>query len=123
MSGEPANVIYLSKPKRFLLEEARKLLPQVREITELAMQESEPWILKLQDETLSQEEREQVSKDLRERLDGWAGEIAKLGAVAKGLWLVDFDSGSGYYCWRYDETDLTFFHGYDEGFSGRTPIQ
>ena len=52
----------------------------------------------------------------------WAEKIMQLGAEPKGLWLVDFDSGSGYYCWRYPEADVGFFHGYDDGYSGRVPI-
>jgi hypothetical protein len=46
-----------------------------------------------------------------------------LGLEVKGLWLVDFDNGSGYYCWRWPEEDLAYFHGYDEGFDGRVRIQ
>jgi hypothetical protein len=41
----------------------------------------------------------------------------------KGLWLVDFDSGSGCYCWQWPEQRLEFYHGYDEGFAGRARIQ
>ena len=40
-----------------------------------------------------------------------------------GLGLIDFDNGSGYYCWRWPETDLAYFHGYEEGFGGRIRIQ
>jgi hypothetical protein len=46
-----------------------------------------------------------------------------LGLEVKGLWLVDFDNGSGYFCWKWPEEKLEFFHGYDEGFQGRTRIQ
>ena len=46
-----------------------------------------------------------------------------LGLDVKGLWLVDFDNGSGYYCWRWPETELAYFHGYEEGFAGRVRIQ
>ena len=53
----------------------------------------------------------------------WAREILSLGVVIKGLWLVDFDSGAGYYCWKYPEPSLEYFHGYEEGFSGRLPLQ
>jgi len=27
--------------------------------------------------------------------------MMRRGLEVKGLWLVDFDNGSGYYCWRY----------------------
>ena len=52
-----------------------------------------------------------------------AREMEALGLEVKGLWLVDFDSGGGFYCWRWPEPALAHFHTYDEGFDGRTPIQ
>src|SRR5207245_11500308 len=52
----------------------------------------------------------------------WAQDVMALGLEVKGLWLVDFDSGSGYYCWQYPEEGLQFFHTYEEGFRGRTRI-
>ena len=45
-----------------------------------------------------------------------------LGIVVKGLWLVDFDNGEGYYCWKYPEPAIRHYHGYDEGFAGRMKI-
>jgi hypothetical protein len=36
---------------------------------------------------------------------------------------VDFDNGGGYYCWCYPEETVAHYHGYDDGFSGRTRIQ
>ncbi len=53
----------------------------------------------------------------------WARDIEALGVEVKGPWLVDFDCGSGYYCWRWPEEKLEFFHGYEDGFAGRTRIQ
>jgi hypothetical protein len=46
-----------------------------------------------------------------------------LGVEVKGLWLVDFDNGSGYYCWQWPEEGLEYFHGYEEGFEARSRIQ
>lgn len=65
--------------------------------------------------------------DVQARIDEivteWAQAIIAKGVEVKGLWLVDFDSGSGYYCWRYPETGLHFFHSHEDGFRGRMPIQ
>ena len=52
----------------------------------------------------------------------WAESILAMGVEVKGLWLVDFDSGAGYYCWRHPEPALEYFHGYDEGFPGRVKL-
>ena len=52
----------------------------------------------------------------------WAEELKTLGVEIKGLWLVDFDSGAGYYCWKYPEPALNHFHSYEEGFAGRLPL-
>jgi hypothetical protein len=60
---------------------------------------------------------------LRDVVNGWAEEVQSLGLEAKGLWLVDFDNGQGYYCWCYPEETVRHYHGYEEGFRGRMPIQ
>jgi regulator of sirC expression with transglutaminase-like and TPR domain len=97
-------------PRRvFTLEEARAVLPKVKDLTADAV---------LRYGQLSgdlEEERESVVSE-------WMREIRSLGVEIKGLWLVDFDSGAGYYCWKYPEPALNHFHGYDEGFSGRLPL-
>jgi hypothetical protein len=41
--------------------------------------------------------RESVVRD-------WAEEMLSLGIEVKGIWLVDFDSGAGYYCWKYPDS-------------------
>ena len=52
----------------------------------------------------------------------WAENIIAMGIEVKGLWLIDFDSGGGYYCWRHPEQSLEYFHGYEEGFGGRVKL-
>jgi hypothetical protein len=64
-----------------------------------------------------------LSAALRDVVSGWAAEVQALGLHAKGLWLVDFDNGEGYYCWSYPEPAITHYHGYEEGFAGRISIQ
>jgi regulator of sirC expression with transglutaminase-like and TPR domain len=98
--------------KIFSLEQARQLLPQVQELTSDAVFR----YARLGDAEDARSERESVVRD-------WAKSVVALGAEIKGLWLVDFDSGGGYYCWKYPEPALEFFHGYDEGFAGRLPLQ
>lgn len=68
-------------------------------------------------------ERERVARELVRALGDWVREMEALGVEVKGAWLVDFDNGRGYFCWRWPERELAYFHGYEEGFAGRTRIQ
>jgi regulator of sirC expression with transglutaminase-like and TPR domain len=95
--------------RTFTLEEARALLPRVQERTAEAVARFGQFAGD-QDEA-----RETVVRD-------WAEEMQSLGIEVKGIWLVDFDSGAGYYCWKYPEPSLNHFHGYDEGFAGRLQL-
>lgn len=94
----------------FTLEEARALLPRVQELTAQAVAQFGRLPGDLE------EERKAVFED-------WARELHALGLEIKGLWLVDFDSGGGYYCWKYPELALDHFHGYEEGFASRLALQ
>ena len=108
--------------RRWTLEAARELLPDVRARTARAVAEAEA--LAEQQAALAPDSAERPA--LAERIEAvvmrWAREMEALGLEVKGLWLVDFDSGSGYYCWQWPEERLEFYHGHDEGFAGRARI-
>jgi hypothetical protein len=67
--------------------------------------------------------RDKAAEEANGVLRAWAEELAALGIEVKGPWLVDFDSGGGYYCWKWPEDSLDYFHSYDEGFAGRVRLQ
>ena len=67
-------------------------------------------------------EREEYEAAYQEIVQSWVDEVTSLGCEVKRLWLVDWDNGGGYYCWRYPEESLGFFHTYEDGFQGRIPI-
>jgi hypothetical protein len=97
-------------PKRiFSYEQAVALLPEVVRLTSEAVRRVE--------ETESEEPAiyEAIVTE-------WATAIIDIGLEVKGLWLVDFDSGAGYYCWKHPEPALEYFHGYEEGFEGRVKL-
>ena len=101
--------------KRFTYDEAARLLPEVRRITDAAYRA-------VDSASAGAAPTEQVQADVEGLVTRWAQDVIALGLEVKGLWLVDFDSGSGYYCWQYPEEGLQFFHTYEEGFRGRTRI-
>jgi len=95
--------------KTFSYEEAMALLPEVQRLTSEALEQ----VHAIADDAVD---------DYQLIVGKWAAEIIRMGIEVKGLWLIDFDSGSGYYCWRYPEPSLQYFHGYDEGFGGRVKL-
>jgi len=107
----------------FSLTQACELLPQVKHLTADAVRRAETLAVQLQGLAEDNPEHVSLSEALREVVTGWADEVRALGLEAKGLWLVDFDNGEGYYCWSYPEAAITHYHGYDEGFAGRISIQ
>jgi hypothetical protein len=109
--------------RSWTLEGARAVFGDVRRRTEQAVHEAEEWLARRDAAAKGSPERERAEHRVQEVMGRWAREMEALGLEVKGLWLVDFDSGSGYYCWRWPEEELAFFHGYDEGFAGRVRIQ
>ncbi len=105
------------------LEAARELVSDVRVRTQRAVQESDRLIAEREALPAEAPERQAVEKRIQAVVGRWAREMEGLGLEVKGLWLVDFDNGSGYYCWKWPETELAHYHGYDEGFDGRIRIQ
>jgi hypothetical protein len=93
----------------FTYEEAVALLPEVQRITGDAADRVD---------ALDSED----PADYQRIVSDWADSILALGVEVKGLWLIDFDSGAGYYCWKHPEPALEYFHGYDEGFPGRVKL-
>ena len=92
----------------FTLEQARALMPQVMATTEPVY-------------TLAASRAEDLRERLQTLVQSWQQSMQDLEAEVKGLWLVDFDSGDGYWCWAYPETELGHWHSYEGGFRSRVP--
>jgi hypothetical protein len=111
------------KKRIFTLREAQELLSEVKGITERAVTRIEDLQEQLEGLDSADSRREDLESMTHSVVRSWAHDIESLGCEAKGLWLVDFDSGDGlYYCWQHPEERLAFFHEYDAGFAGRRPL-
>lgn len=66
---------------------------------------------------------EQVTEDDYLRLQ-WASEIAALGIIPKGYFVVDFQSPDPdvFYCWTYGEEEISHQHKVWETFTDRQPL-
>ena len=108
----------------FTLEEAQALMPQVKATTEpvytlaASLAEELSQAEEAQDETRAEALRER----LQTLVQSWQQSMQDLEAEVKGLWLVDFDSGDGFWCWAYPEEELGYWHSYEGGFRSRVSV-
>ena len=103
--------------KIFSYEEAVAMLPEVQRLTEEAYRKVEAL-----GAIAAGGSNAETEGKLTEVVGEWTRSLVERGLEVKGLWLVDFDNGSGYYCWRYPEDGLHFYHSYEDGFGGRMRI-
>ncbi len=109
--------------REWSLEAAREIFPDVRERTAKAVERVERLMRDREAAAEGSPERARAEQAIRDAVGRWARAMEALGLQVKGPWLVDFDTGSGCYCWKWPETELAFFHSDDEGFAGRIRIQ
>lgn len=127
----------------FTVEEANEALMEVRPLTKelvghrralVELQERQSMLtmrIAGNGGNVEPRELEEVQQQLDEEVAGIARCVARiheLGALVKDLdaGLVDFpatrDGQDVLLCWRLGEDEIGFWHGLDEGFSGRNPL-
>ena len=108
----------------FNLEEAKALMPEVKRLTEPVYMLAGSLAEELQDAEDAQDSalQDALKERLQALIESWSASIQDLDAEVKGLWLVDFDSGDGYWCWAYPEDQLDHWHSYEGGFGSRMLI-
>lgn len=130
--------------KRFTLDEAQRLLPEVERLLRSAIdaresyQKAEHAIQAMNERIMlrggvivdrekaleAKTRREQSAAVLRNAIES----VHSMGCLVKDLdtGLVDFPTTfrgvEVYLCWKLGERGIEFWHGVDEGFRGRKPI-
>ena len=104
--------------RTFSFAEAVAMLPEVRKLTEEAHARVEALRARME----RGEQGETLQGEADAVFQAWAESMHERGIQVKGLSLIDFDNGSGYYCWVWPETKLEYYHSYDDGFGGRMRI-
>ena len=123
---QPAQVFQImacDDPRVFTLVEAQVLFPLVWKITQTAHHELEPVRRRLELMVPTDPRIHEVERQYEVIVKRWVGKMERLGLVVKGLWLVDFDTGDGYLCWKFPELRIAHYHSYHEGFAGRRPLR
>lgn len=106
----------------FSYDEALAIFPVVRDRTEAAVQQMAALSNGLRSRADVEARRAEFETACQQVVEQWTLEIESIGCAVKGPWLVDWDSGDGWFCWRYPEPTIGHFHGYEEGFDGRVPV-
>ncbi len=102
----------------FTLGEAQQLLPEVKRVTQGAYES----VARIIDSTSPSATEAETLSQANDLIASWIRSIIALGCDVKGLWLVDFDCGHGYFCWQHPEQNLSHYHSYDDGLAGRMKI-
>ena len=106
----------------FSYDEALATFPVVRDLTAAAVRRIESLTTTMGSREEMDDRRQEIEDAYQKIVGAWAKQVSSIGCEVKGLWLVDWDSGDGYYCWKFPEEAIGFFHTYEEGFGGRLPV-
>ncbi len=112
----------MSAKRTFTYDEALASFPTVSRMTTVAVRQVEALLNQVSSRSEMEQRRQDLESAYQQIVDTWTEAVVALGCEVKGLWLVDWDNGAGYYCWQYPEETLSHFHGYEDGFAGRVPI-
>lgn len=115
--------------KYFTAAEARKTLPLVEQIVGDILKNGKK-IRELTDNFIGIIDEKEEIKNLSEKIEGYIEELEEIGCYYKDwnfqIGLVDFpgfiDGKEVFLCWRSDEKDILYYHGIEEGYSGRMRI-
>ena len=110
------------KFRLFSLEEAQVIIPTLREYTLECIAKLAEIEMAYSDDDILPETLILKQEEIELCLARWHDRVILEGAYPKGLFLIDFDHGSGYWCWRYPEETVKHEHGYNEGYSSRVKI-
>ena len=120
----------------FTVEEARQLLPSLKELMGQVMvishrlEEYRDLVQQLADSASSNTGGPEGTAylDIVISLQSCLTQLQETGCVLRSLQdgLIDFphlkQGREIYLCWKYGEEDIRFWHEVDEGFAGRTPL-
>ncbi len=114
------NIVEIGSRRTLTKEQAQELLPLGYKLTEKAHAQVKNLMSHMEAmKNIPQVRLQEMENEIQAHIESWQNKIQKLGAHPKGYWLVDFDNGAGYFCWKFPEKEIKYSHGYQEGFTGR----
>jgi hypothetical protein len=114
--------------KFFTPKEANQMLPEVKDIVNEILSGAQELRALMAAGDVARHEAQMLSVDKRMR--AFMAQLETMGCYYKDwnfeIGLVDFPAiihgQEALLCWRSDEPQVAWFHGYDDGYAGRRPI-
>ncbi len=111
-----------SKSQVFTWEEASHLLPLVKKITQKNHFFVNSLIAQYESLKGTGQSTDHIELKINIAIKNWQTKIEKLGANARGLWIVDFFAGNGYYCWKFPEEQIKYWHKHSNEHCSRSRV-
>ena len=117
-------IFELGTRQRFTIDEANDIVRVISHFTKQMAVDVDQLINRLEAVPKDKTDlTQQLEAEIEEIINSWNQKVRKLGAAPKGLWMADIDAGDGYFCWKYPEPEILFWHDYKSGFPGRVTLQ
>ena len=114
----------INTQRTFSEDEAQALLPIVYRITKHHSEIVKALIdqVDTRQKNLSNDSWK-TEQEINFHIEAWKSKMQKLGLLSRGLWIGDFPTeNDGYYCWKFPEKKIGFWHSKSDGFSKRISI-
>ncbi len=118
-----SQVFSINSGRVFTLEQAQELLPIILKITRSYSEQVKVLVERIDNQPEGTKELNwRLEQEINTLIDTWKSKMNRLGVTPRGLWIGDFPTTSGYYCWKFPENKIDFWHSKDDGFSKRRSI-
>lgn len=119
-------VIGINRRSVFSLDEAKRLIHLIRKMTKQSAERVQMLINQMERlsraNDVERSRLEALEEEASQIIQDWQTKVQKLGGLPKGIWIVDVDSGDGYFCWKYPEITIEHWHRYSDGFTKRKSL-
>ncbi len=118
-----SQIYTINKGRAFNLEEAQELLPVVVKITRSYSEQVKILVDRIEGQPDSLKDTNwKVEQEINTLIEAWKSKMTRLGITPRGLWIGDFPTDNGFYCWKFPEEKINFWHSKEDGFSKRRSI-
>ncbi len=118
-----SQIYTINSVRVFTLEQAQELLPVIVKITRSYSDQVKALVERIENQSEANKDTNwRLEQEINTLIDTWKSKMNRLGVTPRGLWIGDFPTNSGFYCWKFPEEKITYWHSKDDGFSKRRSI-